>query len=110
MPVPTSEGLGLGAVGWMGLVLSGFTKSTARLVHGSAALVASLRGHQRHFATLPTIYGRGGGLLTAAEVRSLHGGLVGPTAGTRKAAQRARLGAGRPIDVHTKPIGGSAST
>ena len=51
--------LGLGAggwvlLGWTGLVLSGTTRNPARLVYGSAALVASLRGQQSHFATLPT--------------------------------------------------------
>ena len=41
-------------LGWTGLVLSGTTRNPARLVYGSAALVASLRGQQSHFATLPT--------------------------------------------------------
>ena len=40
-------------LGWTGLVLSGTTRNPARLVYGSAALVASLRGQQSHFATLP---------------------------------------------------------
>ena len=44
-------GLGLGAVGWTGLVLSGFTENTTRLVYGSATLVA--RKQQSHFATFP---------------------------------------------------------
>ena len=46
-------GLGLGAVGWTGLVLSGFTENTTRLVYGSATLVA--RKQQSHLATLPKI-------------------------------------------------------
>ena len=50
--------LGLGGwgsvlLGWTGLVLSGNTRNHARLVYGSAALVAPLRGQQSHFATLP---------------------------------------------------------
>ena len=49
---------GAGAGGWVllgstGLVLSGPAQDPARLVYGSAALVASLRGQQSHFATLP---------------------------------------------------------
>ena len=57
-------GLGAGAggwgaggwvlLGWTGLVLSCTAQNPARLVYGSAALVASLRGQQSHFATLPT--------------------------------------------------------
>ena len=54
-------GLGLGAggwgwvlVGWTGLVLSATAHNPARLVYGSAALVASLRGQHCHYATLPT--------------------------------------------------------
>ena len=51
-------GLGLGGwgwvlLGWTGLVLSVHAQNPARLVYGSAALVASLRGQQSHFATLP---------------------------------------------------------
>ena len=51
---------GAGAGGWVllgstGLVLSGPAQDPARLVYGSAALVASLRGQQNHFATLPKI-------------------------------------------------------
>ena len=49
---------GAGAGGWVllgstGLVLSGPAQDPARLVYGSAALVASLREQQNHFATLP---------------------------------------------------------
>ena len=44
---------GLGALGTTGLVLPATAQSPARLVYGSAALVASLRGQQSHFATLP---------------------------------------------------------
>ena len=40
-------------LGWTGLVLSGIPRNPTRLVYGSAALVASLRGQQSHFATLP---------------------------------------------------------
>ena len=44
---------------WTGLVLPAPAQNPARLVYGSAALVASLRGQQSHFATLPnTAYGR----------------------------------------------------
>ena len=39
-------------LGWTGLVLSCTAQNLARLVYGSAALVASLRGQQSHFATL----------------------------------------------------------
>ena len=46
-------GLGLGALGSTGLVLPATAQNPARLVYGSAALVASLRGQQSHFATLP---------------------------------------------------------
>ena len=46
-------GLGLGALGWTGLVLPATAQNPARLVYGSAALVASLRGQQSHFTTLP---------------------------------------------------------
>ena len=49
-------GWGWVLLGWTGIVLSGNTRNPARLVYGSAALVASLRGQQSHFATLPTIY------------------------------------------------------
>ena len=42
-------------VGWTGLVLSATQKTAPRLVYRSAALVASLRGQQSHFATLPII-------------------------------------------------------
>ena len=48
-------GLGLGALGSTGLVLPATAQNPARLVYGSAALVASLRGQQSHFATLPII-------------------------------------------------------
>ena len=37
---------------WMGLVLSGHTRSPARPVYLSTALVTSLRGQQCHFAAL----------------------------------------------------------
>ena len=52
--------LGLGGwgwvlLGWTGLVLPATAQNPARLVYGSAALVASLRGQQSHFATLPKI-------------------------------------------------------
>ena len=52
--------LGLGGwgwllLGWTGLVLPAPAQNPARLVYGSAALVASLRGQQSHFATLPKI-------------------------------------------------------
>ena len=40
-------------LGWTGLVLLCTAQNPARLVYGSAALVASLRGQQSHFATLP---------------------------------------------------------
>ena len=49
-------GLGAGGwvlLGWTGLVLLCTAQNPARLVYGSAALVASLRGQQSHFATLP---------------------------------------------------------
>ena len=42
-------------LGWTGLVLSCTAQNPARLVYGSAALVASLRGQHCHFATLPII-------------------------------------------------------
>ena len=42
-------------LGWTGLVLLCTAQNPARLVYGSAALVASLRGQQSHFATLPII-------------------------------------------------------
>ena len=53
-------GLGAGGwgwvlLGWTGLVLSCTAQNPARLVYGSAALVASLRGQHCHFATLPMI-------------------------------------------------------
>ena len=48
-------GLGLGALGWTGLVLFETGQNPTRLVYGSAALVASLRGQLSHFATLPII-------------------------------------------------------
>ena len=56
--VPFGLGLGAGAgvwvlLGWTGLVLLCTAQNPARLVYGSAALVASLRGQQSHFATLP---------------------------------------------------------
>ena len=38
---------------WTGLVLLCTAQNPARLVYGSAALVASLRGQHCHFATLP---------------------------------------------------------
>ena len=41
-------------LGPTGLLLSCTAQNPARLVYGSAALVASLRGQQSHFATLPT--------------------------------------------------------
>ena len=44
-------GWGLGALGSTGLVLPGTAQNPVRLVYGSAALVASLRG--QHFATSP---------------------------------------------------------
>ena len=40
-------------LGWTGLVLLCTAQNPARLVYGSAALVASLRGQHCHFATLP---------------------------------------------------------
>ena len=40
-------------LGPTGLVLSCTAQNPARLVYGSAVLVASLRGQQSHFATLP---------------------------------------------------------
>ena len=40
-------------LGPTGLVLSCTTQNPARLVYGSAALVATLRGQHCHFATLP---------------------------------------------------------
>ena len=40
-------------LGTTGLVLPAAAQSPARLVYGSAALVASLRGQPRPFATLP---------------------------------------------------------
>ena len=43
-------------LGWTGLVLLCTAQNPARLVYGSAALVASLRGQHCHFATLPIIY------------------------------------------------------
>ena len=51
-------GAGAGGWGWVlldstGLVLPAAAQRPARLVYGSAALVASLRGQQSHFATLP---------------------------------------------------------
>ena len=51
-------GLGLGAggwvlLGWTGLVLPVHAQNHVCLVYGSAALVASLREQQSHFATLP---------------------------------------------------------
>ena len=46
-------GMGLGAPGLDGQALPGTAQNPARLVYGSAALVASLRGQQSHFATLP---------------------------------------------------------
>ena len=46
-------GWGLGAPGPDGQALPGTAQNPARLVYGSAALVASLRGQQSHFATLP---------------------------------------------------------
>ena len=48
---------GLGALGSTGLVLSCTAQNPARLVYGSAALVASLRGQHCHFATLPITVG-----------------------------------------------------
>ena len=39
-------------LGWTGLVLLCTAQDPARLVYGSAALVASLRGQHCHFATL----------------------------------------------------------
>ena len=42
-------------LGSTGLVLSVHTQNPARLVYGSAALVASLREQHCHFATLPKI-------------------------------------------------------
>ena len=42
-----------GTLGWTGLVLFETVQNPGRLVYGSAALVASLRGQQSHFATLP---------------------------------------------------------
>ena len=47
-------GWGWVLAGWTGLVLPAAAHSPARLVYGSAALVASLRGQQSHLATLPT--------------------------------------------------------
>ena len=41
--------------GSTGLVLPATAQNPVRLVYGSAALVASLRGQQSHFATLPII-------------------------------------------------------
>ena len=49
-------GWGWVLAGWTGLVLPAAAHSPARLVYGSAALVASLRGQQSHFATLPIMY------------------------------------------------------
>ena len=49
-------GWGWVLAGWTGLVLSAAPHSPARLVYGSAALVASLRGQQSHFARLPIIF------------------------------------------------------
>ena len=49
-------GWGLGAPGPDGQVLPGIAQNPARLVYGSAALVASLRGQHCHFATLPISY------------------------------------------------------
>ena len=49
-------GMGLGAPGLDGQALPGTAQNPARLVYGSAALVASLRGQQSHFATLPAMY------------------------------------------------------
>ena len=46
-------------LGWTGLVLLCTAQNPARLVYGSAALVASLREQQSHFATLPMIGTRG---------------------------------------------------
>ena len=46
-------GWGWVLLGWTGLVLPATTQNPARLVYGSAALVASLRGQHCHFATLP---------------------------------------------------------
>ena len=46
-------GWGWVLLGWTGLVLLCTAQNPARLVYGSAALVASLRGQHCHFATLP---------------------------------------------------------
>ena len=59
-PSPNKVPFGLGAggwvlLGWTGLVLLCTAQNPARLVYGSAALVASLRGQHCHFATLPII-------------------------------------------------------
>ena len=57
--VPFGLGLGAGGwvlLGWTGLVLLCTAQNPARLVYGSAALVASLRGQHCHFATLPTTH------------------------------------------------------
>ena len=58
--VPFGLGAGAGGwgwvlLGWTGLVLLCTAQNPARLVYGSAALVASLRGQHCHFATLPII-------------------------------------------------------
>ena len=47
---------GLVLLGWTGLVLPATAQNPARLVYGSAAIVASLRGPQSHFDPLPIIY------------------------------------------------------
>ena len=70
-PQVPATGWGLGALGWTGLVLSETIQNPARLVYGSAALVASLRGQQSHFATLPKN-------VTTAESREMRTKLLRP--------------------------------
>ena len=73
-------------LGWTGLVLPTTAQNRASLVYGSAYLVASLRGQQGHFATLPMSHSGNLPLAISQSVAPRDRGLQAGALGSRAAA------------------------